>query len=97
MKFEKVLSKSQLKDHYVEFKYNGVKVNIDNVTEDISKYIPVAFNSKNVDDIKTNGSRAMMDNVAEDPESIVNVDVLLRMDDPSKVTSPLPDAVILSV
>ena len=59
--FDKILKTGQLKDHYVEFKYNGVQVS----NQDISKYIPVAFNSTNVNDIKPNGSRAIMNEVAQ--------------------------------
>lgn len=73
--FNKLLTTGQLKDHYVEFNYNGVTAKSviytdsaedkQEINEDISKYIPVAFNSTNVNDIKPNGSRALMDNVAD--------------------------------
>lgn len=72
--FNKPFTALRLKDYYVEFNYNGVNFKYVNYTdngqekqeinEDISKYIPVAFNSTNVNEIRTNGSRALMDNVA---------------------------------
>ena len=58
--FDKPFYDDELKNHYVEFNYNGVKVG----NKDISKYIPVAFNSTNVNEIKNNGSRALMNDVA---------------------------------
>ena len=58
--FDKLLTTGQLKDYYVEFNYKGVKVS----NQDISQYIPVAFNSENINDIQLNGSRAIMDEVA---------------------------------
>ena len=85
--FEKVLSSGQLKDHYVEFKYNGVKVNIDNVTEDISKYIPVAFNSTNANEITANGSRAMMNSVAEKDEDLNGIATTYTGTDATKETT----------
>ena len=72
--FDKLITAAQLKDYYVEFNYNGVKAEYENlpdnsestqkINEDISKFIPVAFNSVNVNEIKANGSRAIMDEVA---------------------------------
>ena len=63
--FDKALTKSELKDYYIEFDYKGKKkyVNEQNkeINEDISKYIPVAFNSTNKNKIVANGSRALMD------------------------------------
>ena len=68
--FDKLITKSQLKDYYVEFNYNGVKVGMKDAQgkdyqEDVSKYITVAFNSENANAIKKEGSRAIMDKVAE--------------------------------
>ena len=57
--FDKKIEDSDLEDHYIEFNYNGVKVS----NQDISKYIPVAFNSTNVNEIVKNGSRALMNEV----------------------------------
>ena len=63
--FNKVLSVSQLNDYYVEFNYKGEKTYTNEqgkvIKEDISKYIPVAFNSTDKNQIKPNGSRALME------------------------------------
>lgn len=58
--FDKLLTASKLKNYYVEFNYKGVKVS----NQDISQYIPVAFNSENANEIKPEGSRALMNEVA---------------------------------
>ena len=62
---EQVLKKSELKDYYVEFNYKGEKVTRDpegnELKEDTSKYIPVAFNSTEKNRITENGSRALME------------------------------------
>ncbi|MBR0427120.1 MAG: hypothetical protein IJK18_02830 [Clostridia bacterium] len=76
--FENLISRSQLKDYYVEFNYNGVKVGMKDATgkdyqEDLNKYIPVAFNSENANDIKKEGSRAIMDNVAYEDTKLSGV------------------------
>ena len=76
--FENLISKSQLKDYYVEFNYNGVKLGMKDATgkdyqEDISKYIPVAFNSANANEIKKEGSRAIMDSVAYEDTKLSGV------------------------
>jgi len=67
--FDKLINSSQLKDYYVEFNYNGVKAKYKDfenkeIEDDISKYIPVAFNSKNENEIIKEGSRAIMESVA---------------------------------
>ena len=59
--FDKPFYEDELKNHYVEFNYKGVKVG----NKDISKFIPVAFNSVDVNAINKAGSRAIMDSVAE--------------------------------
>ena len=63
-KFDNIV-KEELKNYYVEFNYNGVKVQNGANAEDISKYIPVRFNSENINNIVKNGSRALMEDVAQ--------------------------------
>lgn len=58
-----------LKNHYVEFIYKGVKVS----NQDISKFIPVAFNSTDVNAISKLGSRAIMDSVATEDKDLSGV------------------------
>ena len=84
--FDKKVSRGQLGNYYVEFIYNGVKVNNGDVTEDISKYIPVAFNSTNINEIKPNGSRAMMDSVAEKDEDLKGIATTYKGKDGAKET-----------
>ncbi len=64
--FDKKIIASKLKNYYVEFDYNGVKVS----DKDISKYIPVAFNSTDINKIDKAGSRALMDSVAEEDTNL---------------------------
>ena len=72
------LEKDNLKNYYVKFDYNGVEIVkstttihddekdediIQETKEDISKYIPVEFNSKEKEKIVENGSRALADEI----------------------------------
>lgn len=71
--FNKLLTQSQLKDYYVEFNYKGVKIGMKDAAgkdyqEDISKYIPVAFNAS-----ATNGSKAIMNSVAEKDSDLAGI------------------------
>ena len=70
--FNKVLSVSQLVDYYIEFNYNGVKTKAkdiagNDINEDISKYIPVAFKADK------NGSKALMDEVPYEDEKLPGI------------------------
>ena len=67
--FEKVLSKSELKDYYVEFDYSNLD-SLKTTYKDAEgkehkyiNYIPVAFNSTKANEIVANGSRALLDEV----------------------------------
>lgn len=55
-KFDKLIKESQVKDSYVEFNYAGTNY---------KRYIPVAFNSTDINKIVENGSRALMSKVPE--------------------------------
>lgn len=67
--FNKKITANKLKNYYVEFDYNGVKVS----DKDISKFIPVAFNSTNINEINKAGSRALMDSVAEEDAKLSGI------------------------
>ena len=67
--FEKIMTASKLKNYYVEFDYRNVKVS----NQDISKYIPVAFNSTNINEINKKGSRALMDSVAKEDSKLSGI------------------------
>lgn len=56
VKGNRKLTSNTLKDYYVEFDYQGTEY---------KQYIPVAFNSANVSDIKENGSRAIVNEMQE--------------------------------
>ena len=77
--FDKVLSKSELKDYYVEFDYSKLD-NLKTTYKDAEgkehkyiNYIPVAFNSTDVSKIVANGSRALMDNVPVDDVNLKGI------------------------
>ena len=67
--FDKKITANKLKNYYVEFDYNNVRV----ANKDISKYIPVAFNSKNINEINKAGSRALMDSVAVEDSKLSGI------------------------
>ena len=63
--FEKIVTADELKNYYVEFDYKGLKSKYTKASEEeeITGYIPVDFNSEDVNKIVKNGSRALMDNI----------------------------------
>lgn len=71
--FNNLISENDINSYYVEFDYNGVKANVkdiygNTIEEDISKYIPVAFNATDI-----NGSKAIMNSLPEKDADLTGI------------------------
>ena len=88
--FDKALSKSELKDYYVEFDYSKLD-NLKTTYKDVDgkehkyiNYIPVAFNSKDANAIVANGSRALLDEVSEEDINLKGIATTYKGTDKEK-------------